>query len=352
VSWKYGVHVKKAAALSGVTVKALKYYESIGLVEPTRLANGYREFLAHDIDLVKQVKELTDVGLSVKGTRPFIECLRQGHLHGDDCPESLAAYHSEIRRLDAVISQLTARRQTLHTRLFSAAARGFPRPINTEGTTPMTERYGLPENLPVPVDDGGAAHLVGLTLPALSLPASDGSVVKLDEVSAGRWVIFIYPTTGIPGEDMPRGWDEIPGARGCTPEACGFRDNIIDLLGAGMAALYGLSVQESGYQRELVERLHLPYSMLSDPTFALGKSLALPTFEAGGSRFYKRLTMIIRGHTVEHVFFPIFPPNEHARSVLEWMRKNPLVKLDPAQAPSSPPAPSRRAAKHVGRRLS
>jgi peroxiredoxin/DNA-binding transcriptional MerR regulator len=317
------VHVKEAAVLSGASVKALKYYEAIGLVEPARQSNGYRQYSPQDVELVKQVKELTAMGLSVQGTRPFVECLRRGHVHGDDCPESLAAYHREIRRLTAVIAKLTSARQMLDARLQSAAARGFSDSSIKEDAMPITERYGLPENLPLPVDDGSAAHLVGLTIPALSLPASDGSIVKLDEASAGRWVIFIYPMTGVPGEDMPRGWDEIPGARGCTPEACGFRDNISDLLGAGLDVLYGVSTQGSRYQRELVERLHLPYLMLSDPTFALGGSLALPTFEAGGSRFYTRLTLVVRGRTIEHAFFPIFPTHEHAARVLEWLRNHP-----------------------------
>ena len=308
------MHAKQAAALSGVTVKALKYYEAIGLVEPARPSNGYRKFSDLDVDLIKQVKELTALGLSVKGTRPFIECLRQGHVHGDDCPDSLAAYHGEIQRLDSLVAQLMDRRQMLHARLISAAARGF---------TIVAERYGLPENLPLPVDDGRAADLVGAMLPSLVLPASDGSTVKLDEVSRGRWVLFVYPTTGVPGEDMPRGWDEIPGARGCTPEACGFRDNLADLRAAGLDALFGLSVQPSRYQSELVARLKLPYAMLSDPAFALGERLGLPTFEAGGSRFYKRLTLVISGRTVEHVFYPIFPPNEHAGNVLKWLREHP-----------------------------
>ena len=187
----------------------------------------------------------------------------------------------------------------------------------------VTERYGLPDNLPVPMDDGSAAHLVGLTIADLSLTASDGSTVKLDEVSAGRWLVFVYPTTGVPGEKMPTGWDEIPGARGCTPEACGFRDNLRELLDAGLDAVYGLSTQGTQFQRELSERLHLPYPMLSDPTHALGEQLRLPTFEAGGSRFYTRLTLVIRGRTIEHVFYPIFPPNEHARNVLEWLLTHP-----------------------------
>ena len=187
----------------------------------------------------------------------------------------------------------------------------------------VTARYGLPENLPVPVDDGSAEHLAGMSIPPLSLPASNGGSVSLDKVSAGRWVLFVYPTTGVPGEVMHPGWDSIPGARGCTPEACGFRDNLRDLLAAGLDAVYGLSTQGTQYQSELVERLHLPYLMLSDPTYALGEQLGLPTFEAGGSRFYKRLTLVSRGRTIEHVFFPIFPPNEHARNVLEWLREHP-----------------------------
>ena len=183
----------------------------------------------------------------------------------------------------------------------------------------MVERYGLPDNLPVPVDDGSAEHLAGRTLPALSLPASDGTVVQLDQVSDGRWLIFVYPTTGIPGQELPLGWDQIPGARGCTTEACGFRDNFADLLDAGLDAIYGLSSQQSRYQHELVERLRLPYPMLSDRSFALEQSLGLPTFEVGASTFYKRLTMVIRKTTIEHVFYPIFPPNEHARDVLAWI---------------------------------
>ena len=314
------MNVKQAAAMAGVTVKALKYYESIRLVQPARSPNGYRDFSAQDIDLIKQVKELTAVGLSVNGTRPFIECLRQGHLHGDDCPESLAAYHAEINRLDGLVMELASRRQMLHARLVSAASRGFPVPGVEESITPVVERYGLPDNLPVPVDDGSAEHLAGRTLPALSLPASDGTVVQLDQVSDARWLIFVYPTTGIPGQDLPLGWDQIPGARGCTPEACGFRDNFADLLDAGLDAIYGLSSQQSRYQHELVERLRLPYPMLSDRTFALEKSLGLPTFEVGASTFYKRLTMVIRKTTIEHVFYPIFPPNEHARDVLAWIQ--------------------------------
>lgn len=189
----------------------------------------------------------------------------------------------------------------------------------------MAGRYGLPENLPVPIDDGSAAHLIGEKLPALSLSATDGRTINLHEVSAGRWAIFIYPSTGVPGKEMPAGWDEIPGARGCTPEACSFRDNLSDLRVAGLAALFGLSTQESRYQRELIERLHLTYPMLSDPSSSLGKRLNLPVFQAGGSRYYRRLTLIINDKTIEHVFYPVFPPNEHAGEVLGWLRRNPQL---------------------------
>jgi peroxiredoxin/DNA-binding transcriptional MerR regulator len=317
------MQVREAAARSGVTIKAVKYYESIGLVKPSRLHNGYREFGPRDVDLIKQVRDLTAIGLSVKGTRPFIDCLKQGHVHGDDCPESLAAYHHEIDRLDALVRQLSSRRQMLQSRLFSAASRGFPESTELEARITVIDRYGLPEDLPVPIDDGSAAHLVGQTLPRLTLVSTTGGKVSLDRSHKGRWLIFVYPTTGVPGVDMPRGWDEIPGARGCTPEACGFRDNFAAILNAGLDAVYGLSSQGSEYQKELAARLQLPYAMLSDPTFALREQLTLPTFEAGGSTFYKRLTLVIRGRTIEHVFFPIFPPNEHAINVLSWIRENP-----------------------------
>jgi peroxiredoxin/DNA-binding transcriptional MerR regulator len=319
-----GMNIKRAAEMAGVTHKALKYYEAIGLITPRRSTNGYRTYGEHEIELVRQIKELTAVGLSVKGTKPFIECLQQGHVHGDDCPESLAAYHGEIRRLDALVEELSSRREMLRARLHAAAARGFTFKDAERGPI-APPRYGLPKNLPAPVDDGSASHLGGLRLPNLSLRSTDGRDVNLRAVGDRRWVLFVYPTTGIPGEDMPIGWEQIPGARGCTAEACGFRDSFGDLLHAGLEEVYGLSVQESRYQRELAQRLHLPYPLLSDPSLALRKAVRLPIFEADGRRFYKRLTMIVHGQRIEHVFFPIFPPNEHAREVLDWLRGHPAV---------------------------
>jgi peroxiredoxin len=181
----------------------------------------------------------------------------------------------------------------------------------------------LPDDLPVPTDDGAARHLPGRRLPGLALQATDGSQVRLDRVSGGRWVLYIYPSTGRPGADIPQGWNEIPGARGCSHEACSFRDNLAALKSQGVEQVVALSTDRAEYQQHLVRRLHLPYRMLSDPTRSLGKALDLPTFEANGMTLYKRLTMVVRGGTIEHVFYPIFPPNTHASEVLDWLRANP-----------------------------
>ena len=178
----------------------------------------------------------------------------------------------------------------------------------------------LPDDLPVPVDDGAADHLTGARLPALSLPATDGSAVALDRLGPGRTVVYAYPMTGGgPGAALPDDWDTIPGARGCTAEACAFRDHHADLLAAGAAAVYGLSTQDTAYQREAVDRLHLPFPMLSDGAFALTRALRLPTFEAGGRTLLRRLTLIVTDGVVEKVFHPVFPPDRHAAEVLAWL---------------------------------
>jgi peroxiredoxin len=177
-----------------------------------------------------------------------------------------------------------------------------------------------PMNLPVPEDDGAATHLPGTTVPALELRSTGGTTIRLDALGAGRTVIYIYPLTARPGTEPPDGWDSIPGARGCTPEACGFRDHYQDLLAAGAVDVFGLSSQDVDYQREVVERLQLPFQVLSDPTHSLARALDLPTFEAGGLRLYKRLTLIVRDGVIEHAFYPVFPPNEHADQVLTWVR--------------------------------
>ncbi len=188
----------------------------------------------------------------------------------------------------------------------------------------MTDFTALPEGLPVPRDDGAADHLPGTPMPALTLTASDGRTVDLAALGAGRTIVYLYPLTGRPGVDLPAGWDEIPGARGCSTEACDFRDHHADLRAAGAEQVWGMSSQDPDYQAEVVQRLRLPFAMLSDPDFALADALRLPTFAASGhDRLYARLTLVVRAGLVEHAFYPIFPPNEHARQVLAWLRANP-----------------------------
>jgi peroxiredoxin len=186
-----------------------------------------------------------------------------------------------------------------------------------------TDLTSLPAGLPVPRDDGAAAHLAGLRLPPVTLPATDGSTVRLDALGGGRTVLYVYPLTGRPGVDLPEGWDTIPGARGCTPEACGFRDHHDDLREAGGGRVYGLSSQTGDYQRELVDRLHLPFAMLSDPEFAVRGALGLPTFLADRIPLYRRLTMIIDKGLIEHVFYPVFPPDRHAGQIVDWLQAHP-----------------------------
>jgi peroxiredoxin len=150
------------------------------------------------------------------------------------------------------------------------------------------------------------------------LPATSGELVQLDRLE-GRTVLFAYPRTGVPGTEMPPGWDAIPGARGCTPEACGFRDAHAQFTDLG-ARVLALSTQDPDYQRELAERIHLPFPVLSDEQLELTRELGLPTFEAGGATLLKRLTLVIDDGRIAHVFYPIFPPDTHAAEVLGWLR--------------------------------
>ena len=181
----------------------------------------------------------------------------------------------------------------------------------------------LPADLPVPEDDGACDHLPGAALPSLPLPATDGASVDLAAPHAGRTVVFAYPRTGRPGTGPTPGWDQIPGARGCTPESCGFRDHHAELCGLG-ARVFGLSTQSTAEQREMVARLGAPYAVLSDADLGLCRALDLPTFEFAGRVLVKRLTLVIREARIEHVFYPVFPPDTHAGEVVRWLSDNPL----------------------------
>jgi peroxiredoxin len=180
--------------------------------------------------------------------------------------------------------------------------------------------FPLPPNLPQPIDDGAAAHLVGMVLPSLPLRSTGGRIVDLSKLTATRIVVYCYPMTGVPGKPLPAGWDEIPGARGCTPQTCGFRDHHRELSRLG-ADVFGMSTQSTEYQREMAERLHLPFEILSDEKFQMCDALRLPTFQVDGMRLMKRLTMILRAGRIEHVFYPVFPPDKSADQVIAWLRK-------------------------------
>jgi peroxiredoxin len=173
--------------------------------------------------------------------------------------------------------------------------------------------------IPAPMDDGGARHLEGVDLPDVALPATDGSHVSLARL-AGRSVVFAYPRTGEPGKPaLVEDWDMIPGARGCTPQSCAFRDLHEGLIAAGAERVFGLSTQDTAYQREAAERLHLPFSLLSDAKLALTAALRLPTMEVAGLTLIKRLALVIDEGRIAKVFYPVFPPHTNAADVHGWL---------------------------------
>jgi peroxiredoxin len=170
----------------------------------------------------------------------------------------------------------------------------------------------------VPEDDGAAEHLPGLPLPPLALPSTRGGTADLAELAQGRLVAYVYPRTGVPEQPSPTGWDDIPGARGCTPQSCSYRDSLAEFERLG-ASVVGLSAQDAGEQREFAEREHIPFPLLSDPGLELAERLGLPTFEAGGMTLYRRLTLVAEAGTVVKAFYPVFPPDRDAAEVLAWL---------------------------------
>lgn len=189
----------------------------------------------------------------------------------------------------------------------------------------MTEAAGthnptiLPPNIPAPKNDGAARHLPGKKLPDLALPATSGATVNLAKLT-GRTVVYIYPRTGVPGVALPTGWDAIPGARGCTPQSCGFRDHFGELKRLGVAQLYGLSTQDTAYQTEAASRLHLPFSILSDQKLAFTRALSLPTLSVDGMTLLKRMALVIDDGVIAKVFYPVFPPDKNAEEVIAWLQ--------------------------------
>ncbi|MDQ3795098.1 MAG: peroxiredoxin [Actinomycetota bacterium] len=179
--------------------------------------------------------------------------------------------------------------------------------------------YELPEGIPIPTDDGAADHLPGMRIPSVPLISISGDTVDLSALS-GKTVVYCYPMTGRPDRDPPQGWDEIPGARGCTPQSCSFRDHHAELRDLD-ARVFGLSTQDTEYQKEAAGRLHLPFQLLSDEKLAFAEALSLPAFEAEGMIVLKRLTLVIEDGRILRVFYPVFPPSKNAEEVLAWLRQ-------------------------------
>ena len=186
----------------------------------------------------------------------------------------------------------------------------------------MSTLQAAANELPVPQDDGAARHLTGTRMPDISLPATDGGAVNLAKLS-GRTVVYAYPRTGEPGKAPPDGWAQIPGASGCTPQSCAFRDHFAELREKGAAQVFGLSMQTTEYQREAAQRMKLPFPLVSDADFKLAKALKLPMFEAAGMTLLKRLALVIDDGVISKVFYPVFPPDKSAEEVLDWLGAHP-----------------------------
>jgi peroxiredoxin len=184
----------------------------------------------------------------------------------------------------------------------------------------MTSTTDAPDwtAIPAPADDGAAGHLRGARIASVPLMATNGEWVDLAAM-AGRVIVYAYPRTARPGVANPAGWDMIPGARGCTPQACAFRDHFAELQALGIAQVFGLSTQGTGYQHEAVERLHLPFALLSDQRLVLTRKMHLPTFDVDGTTLLRRLTLVIKDGLIEHVFYPVFPPDRNPSDVIEWL---------------------------------
>ena len=282
------MRVGELARRTGTTIRALRYYESAGLVVPRRLGNGYREYEPVAERLVSQIRELMALGLTVEQTRPFVESIAAGADDAEVRRAALDTYRSTVDGLQEQIRKLTAQRDALDARL-----------VRAEGPAP-----------------GG---LAGARLPARTCYATDGKPVDFGALGPGRSVVFVLPLTGRLEVDLPTGLLEIPGARGASGQAAWFRDHHAELTAAGAARVYGLSAQPGSYLRELVHRLRLPYPLIPDPRLTLAG--ALPTGTVGDVTRYERLTLVVDQDVVEQVFHPIPEPAAHAREVLRWFTR-------------------------------
>ena len=307
----------EVSAETGVSSKALRGYQDHGLVVPIRGENGYRLYGRHEVNVVAQVHRLNALGIPLRDMAPFVDCLNAGSAYADACPSTLTEYRRAIERIDETITTLALQRTQLMDNLSTASRRLLGEMAVADATNPNL--VPLPHDLAAPSDDGAADHLPGMRLPAVALSSTDGNRIDIGDLADGRVLIYVFPMTGSPEQDLPDGWDAIPGARGCSPHNCDMRNHYADLLQAGVQRVFGLSSQPRAYQDALVEALRLPYPLLTDEDLLLAEDPGLPTFTAGGLTVYRRMALLIRGGYIEHVFYPVFPPDRHAQVVLDWL---------------------------------
>ncbi|GAA3038286.1 hypothetical protein GCM10020000_15590 [Streptomyces olivoverticillatus] len=313
------MRIGEAARAAGVTAKAVRYYESLGLIAPGRLANGYRDYDEHDVRLLREVKALGRLGIPAERTRPFLECLAAGMPYADDCPASLAGYHEAIGELDRRIAELTARRAALAAHLRHAAYRGSSAP-QPEGD-PVHDPYQLPVGLPVPEDDGGADHLPGRALPPVELPGTAGESVRLDALGPGRTVLYVYPP------DRQAGRGPSPGV-GRDPRGARVHDAGVRLPrpprgaggGGGRPGCSACPPRRRGISGRWWSGSGCPSRCCRIRGWSWRGSSGCRPSRPGGVPLFRRLTMIVRDGIVEHVFYPVFPPDRHAEQVLAWLR--------------------------------
>ncbi|MCC9205001.1 redoxin family protein [Arthrobacter sp. zg-Y769] len=312
----------EVAAETGVSVKALRGYEDHGLVVPMRGENGYRLYGRHQVNVVTQVHRLNALGIPLRDMAAFVDCLNAGSVHADACPSTLTEYRRAIERIDATITALTQQRTLLVGNLSTASRRMLGQMEETDAANPNLAP--LSGDLVAPNDDGATDHLPGMLMPSIVLPSTDNDDVDLGDLGEGRVLIYVFPMTGSPEQDMPEGWDAIPGARGCSPHNCDMRNHYADLVQAGVRRVFGLSSQPGSYQQALVGALRLPYPLLTDEELSLAADPGLPTLTAGDLTVYRRLALLIRDGRIEHVFYPVFPPDQHAGVVLDWLANHPV----------------------------